>query len=62
MKGEKGYQVPCYAANLSGVIYAGGDVYPCEILEEPLGNLRDADYDFRKIWFSGTKASRSRSR
>ncbi len=46
------YQLPCYAANLSGVIYAGGDVYPCEILEEPLGNLRDVDYDFRKIWFS----------
>ncbi|MFH1279333.1 MAG: radical SAM protein [Candidatus Eisenbacteria bacterium] len=52
VKGEKGYQVPCYAANLSGVIYAGGDVYPCEILEEPLGNLRETDYDFRKIWFS----------
>ncbi len=46
------YQLPCYAANLSGVIYAGGDVYPCEILEECLGNLRDVDYDFRKIWFS----------
>ncbi len=46
------YQLPCYAANLSGIIYAGGDVYPCEILEEPLGNLRDVDYDFRKIWFS----------
>lgn len=46
------YQLPCYAANLSGVIYAGGDVYPCEILEESLGNLRDVDYDFKKIWFS----------
>lgn len=52
VSGKKGYQVPCYAANLSGVVYAGGDVYPCEILEEPLGNLRDVDYDFRKIWFS----------
>jgi MoaA/NifB/PqqE/SkfB family radical SAM enzyme len=52
VRGEKGYQVPCYAAQLAGVIYAGGDVYPCEILEEPLGNLRDVDYDFRKIWFS----------
>jgi MoaA/NifB/PqqE/SkfB family radical SAM enzyme len=46
------YQLPCYAANLSAVIYAGGDVYPCEILEENLGNLRDVDYDFKKIWFS----------
>lgn len=52
VRGEKGYQVPCYAANLAGVIYAGGDVYPCEILEEPLGNLREVNYDFRKIWFS----------
>lgn len=46
------YQLPCYAANMAGIIYAGGDVYPCEILEESLGNLRDVDYDFREIWFS----------
>jgi len=52
VSGKKGYQVPCYAANLAGVIYASGDVYPCEILEEPLGNLRDVNYDFRKIWHS----------
>ena len=51
VKGE-GYQVPCYAANLAGVIYATGDVYPCEILDEPLGNLRENGYDFRAIWLS----------
>lgn len=46
----KRFQIPCYAGNLSGVIFNEGDVYPCEILDEPLGNLRDWDYDFRAIW------------
>ena len=43
-------QLPCYAGKLSGVIQNRGEVYPCELLDEPLGNLRDEDYDFRRIW------------
>jgi MoaA/NifB/PqqE/SkfB family radical SAM enzyme len=49
---ENRHQVPCFAANLAGVMYADGDVYPCELLEERLGNVREVDYDFRRIWFS----------
>jgi hypothetical protein len=27
-------------------------VTECEINNSPLGNLRDVDYDFRKLWFT----------
>ena len=54
------YQIPCYAGNLGGAMFANGDVYPCELLiDRKLGNLRETDYDFRKIWFSeAAEASR----
>ena len=41
----------CSAGCLFGVIYANGDIYPCEILtNHKLGNLRDYDMDFMKLW------------
>jgi len=43
--------IPCYAGSVSGVIGAHGDVQLCELLGK-VGNLRDAGYDFKKIWFS----------
>src|SRR5438093_3719071 len=47
------YQIPCYGGNLGRPMFANGDVYPCELLiDRKLGNVRDAGYDFRKIWFS----------
>ena len=42
---------PCYAGRLMGVIKDNGDVFACEQLSAPLGNLRDFDYDFARIWF-----------
>lgn len=43
----------CYAGSLMGVIYANGDVHPCEILEDAnIGNLRNYYYDINKIWVS----------
>jgi radical SAM protein with 4Fe4S-binding SPASM domain len=56
---ENKYQMPCYAGNLTGVLRSNGDVYPCELLGESFGNLRENDYDFRKIWLS-EKADRIR--
>jgi radical SAM protein with 4Fe4S-binding SPASM domain len=48
---DKKFIVNCSAASLFGVIYANGDVYPCEILsDKDLGNLRDYDMDFMKLW------------
>ena len=48
------YQSPCYSANLSGVMYPEGQVYPCEILDKShkIGNIRDFNLDFRKLWLS----------
>lgn len=42
--------LPCYAGTLSCVIRHNGDVYPCELMDRKFGNLRDADFDFQKIW------------
>lgn len=40
--------VPCYAGRLNLVLTETGDVYPCEILKEPFGNVKDYGYDIRK--------------
>lgn len=40
----------CYAGSTFGVINANGDVYPCEILDKPLGSLRDYDLNFMRLW------------
>ncbi len=49
---ENRFQIPCYAANLMGVIKSNGDVMACELRDDKLGNIRDFDYDFRKLWLS----------
>jgi radical SAM protein with 4Fe4S-binding SPASM domain len=48
------YQSPCYSANLSGVMYPEGQVYPCEILDSShiIGNIRDFNLNFRDLWLS----------
>lgn len=56
---EKRQIIPCYAGFASAQIAPEGDVWPCCIKAESIGNLRDVDYDFRKIWFS-EKAERLR--
>lgn len=43
---------PCYAGYLNTVISEAGDVYPCERFEFKMGNLRDNNYDFKRIWDS----------
>lgn len=44
------YISPCRAGSLFGVIGAEGTIYPCEILDRPLGNVRDYGGDFSKLW------------
>ena len=41
--------VPCYAGRLNLVLSESGDVYPCEILSDSFGNVKDYDYDLRKV-------------
>jgi len=45
---------PCYAGFASCQITPYGDVWPCCVLgyDQPMGNLREHDYDFERIWFS----------
>ena len=40
---------PCYAGRLNLVLTESGDVYPCEILTERLGNVKDYEYNIKKI-------------
>jgi MoaA/NifB/PqqE/SkfB family radical SAM enzyme len=49
---EPKYISDCFAGSLFGVIGADGTVFPCEILERPLGSLREYDYDFLALWNS----------
>jgi MoaA/NifB/PqqE/SkfB family radical SAM enzyme len=52
---ENRFQLPCTAGCLTGVIQTEGDVYPCELLDSSIGNLRECGYDFPALW-QGEKA------
>lgn len=41
--------VPCVAGRRMAVVTETGDVYPCELLDESMGNLREVDYDMAQI-------------
>jgi MoaA/NifB/PqqE/SkfB family radical SAM enzyme len=56
---EKRQMIPCYGGFASAQLAPDGDLWTCCIRAEPLGNLRDVDYDFKKIWF-GKKANQLR--
>jgi radical SAM protein with 4Fe4S-binding SPASM domain len=44
--------IPCYAGFNSAHIAPDGDVWSCCIKAKPVGNLRQEDYNFKKIWLS----------
>ncbi len=46
---EKRRLIPCYAGRLNLVVTESGDVYPCEILERKMGNLREYGYDINRL-------------
>ncbi len=50
-------QMKCYAGTAGGVIYDEGTVSSCENLE-PIGNLRDYDWNFQKLWLSPAMRAR----
>jgi len=41
--------LPCYAGKLNVVLTEDGEVYPCEILSQSFGNIRNHDFDIKKI-------------
>jgi MoaA/NifB/PqqE/SkfB family radical SAM enzyme len=49
---SKQTRFPCTAGKLIGVIFEDGTVAPCELLNEQFGNLRENEYDFKKVWNS----------
>jgi len=56
---EKRYLSPCYAGRTVCVIDENGNINPCEILNSTFGNIRDYNYDFKKLW-TGKKAKKIR--
>ncbi|MCH7701189.1 MAG: radical SAM protein [Planctomycetes bacterium] len=53
---ERRFQgVTCNAGRDIGVLYSNGIVKPCELLNDSFGNIRDADYDFTRLWRSAEK-------
>ena len=46
------YVIPCQAANISCIMTETGDLYPCELLDMKIGNIREVGYDFKKLWHS----------
>jgi MoaA/NifB/PqqE/SkfB family radical SAM enzyme len=50
-------QMKCYAGTAGGVIYDEGTLSSCENLE-PIGNLRDYDWNFQKLWLSPAMQAR----
>lgn len=44
--------IPCYSGIASTQISPDGEVWICCIKAQSLGNLREHDYNFRKIWFN----------
>ncbi len=50
---QKKMAVSCKVGTLMAVMYEKGDVYPCELLNrKPLGNVREFEYNFEKLWMS----------
>lgn len=51
---QKRQVIPCYAGVSNVHINYDGGVWPCCVLgyEQEMGNLRDYDYDFQKLWYS----------
>ena len=41
---------PCFGGELIGVLSETGEVYPCEILDRSMGNVRDFDCDLAALW------------
>ena len=46
---EQARIISCYAGRLNLVLEEGGEVFPCEVLRESFGNVRDYGYDMRKV-------------
>jgi MoaA/NifB/PqqE/SkfB family radical SAM enzyme len=53
--------LPCTAGSLSAVVFENGDVRPCEILPDSIGNLAETGWDLQQLW-AGERAAALRRR
>lgn len=58
---EERQVIPCYAGFSSAHIAPDGDVWACCTRAEPLGNLRQTDYDLAPIWLGERAEAMRRS-
>lgn len=56
---EPKFYTYCVAGSIFGVIKPNGDVFPCEILNKPLGNIKDYNFNFMELW-NNTKSEETR--
>ncbi|OPY71472.1 MAG: Antilisterial bacteriocin subtilosin biosynthesis protein AlbA [Syntrophorhabdus sp. PtaU1.Bin002] len=49
---ERRQIIPCYAGFASAQISPDGDLWMCCVKAQSVGNLRNYDFDFKKVWFS----------
>ncbi|MBT3407431.1 radical SAM protein [archaeon] len=59
---QKTQVIPCYGGISNAHMNAYGDMWPCAILaySKNMGNVRDFDYDFKKIWNKNVKTKEIR--
>ncbi|MCB5228581.1 MAG: radical SAM protein [Candidatus Cloacimonetes bacterium] len=58
---DKKQVLPCYSAVASAQISPDGDLWPCCVKATNMGNLRQSNYNFRKIWYSAEAELERRS-
>ncbi|GHO69410.1 hypothetical protein KSC_083020 [Ktedonobacter sp. SOSP1-52] len=58
---EQRQVIPCVAGVASAQIAPNGDVWTCCIRAEPMGNLREHDYNFQSVWSTPRAAELRRS-
>lgn len=46
---EQKRQIPCYAGRTNLVLSESGEIYPCEMLTDSFGNIRDYNYDIEQV-------------
>lgn len=58
---DKRQILPCYSGVASAQISPDGHVWSCCVKANSLGNLRDVDYNFAKVWYSAEAELERRS-
>jgi MoaA/NifB/PqqE/SkfB family radical SAM enzyme len=58
---QRTQMVPCMAGWMSAHVGADGEVWTCSTRAQPIGRLREVDYDFGRVWYSPEARAMRRS-